>query len=153
MNHHSKTLATALLALFCALAQTHAIVNDARSFAIEAALPVLDAKPPSGKTGFVIRDAWWNGESPIKKPKIFRHQLFKRNEYWFWVASDNLDATISIAIYDAAGKLVKAEEKFSKDHTAGVKVIPETTGTYFVRVVIESANSARAHWAVVYGYR
>lgn len=153
MDRPQKTLATALLALFCALAQTHAIVNDARSFAIEAALPMLDAKPPAGKSGFIIRDAWWNGESPVKKPKIFRHQLFKRNDYWFWVASDDMDATVSIAIYDAAGKLVEAAEKFSNKHTAGVKVTPKTTGTYFVRVVIESATTTRARWAVVYGYR
>jgi hypothetical protein len=153
MNSQSKIAAITLLAICWSLGPAFAIVNDARSYAIEAALPVLDAKPPAGSAAFVIRDAWWNGEAPVKKPKIFRHQLYKRNEYWFWAASDDLKAKISIAIYDSTGKLVKAEKRFSKDHTAGVKVIPETTGTYFVRVVIESASSSRARWAVVYGYR
>ncbi len=150
MNRPTKICA---LALALSLAPAAAIVDDARSFAIEAALPVLDAKPPEGKAPFVIRDAWWKGDAVVKKPKIFRHQLFKRNEYWFWAASDDTSATISIAIYDSTGKLVKPEKRFSKGYTAGVKVVPEVTGTYFIRVVVESASSDRAHWAVVYGYR
>ncbi len=153
MNRFRQTLAAAAAALALSLTGAPAIVDDARSFAIEAALPYLDAQPGSEEKPFAIRDAWWNGDSKLKEPKIFRHQLFKRNEYWFWMATDDLRGSVSIAVYDAAGKLVEPADKFNRAHTAGVKIVPETTGTYFIRVVVESATTETAHWAVVYGYR
>ena len=152
MKTFSKLATFAAAALLAATPIALAIVDDARSFAIEAALPWVEGED-GGEGEFAIRDAWWNGDAKVKEPKIFRHQLFKRNEYWFWCAASDLSATVSIAVYDSAGKLVKATEKFNKKHTAGVKIIPETTGTYFIRVVVESASKPVAHWAVVYGYR
>jgi len=149
MNRTPRYFAVALLAFAASLSPSIALVDDARSFAIEAALPWLRAK----EKPFAIRDAWWNGDAKVKEPKIFRHQLFKRNEYWFWAATSDLEATVSIAIYDSAGKLVQPAEKMKKGNTAGVKIVPKASGTYFVRVVVESAKSPTAHWAVVYGYR
>ncbi len=142
----------ALCAAACLVAPALAIVDDARSFAIEAALPWVEGKPGEAAP-FAIRDAWWSGDAKVKEAKIFRHQMFKRNEYWFWAATADLEGTVSIAVYDDAGKLVKSVERFNKAHTAGVKVVPEETGTYFIRVVVESATTPVAHWAVVYGYR
>lgn len=148
-------IATTLIAAFLfagSIGSTWAIVDDARSFAIEAALPWLEGKDGE-KPPFVIRDAWWNGDAVPGKAKIFRHQLFKRNEYWFWGATSNTGAKISVAVYDEAGKLVKSAESFAKDHTAGVKIIPERTGTYFIRVVVEAPKKTTPHWALIYGYR
>ena len=142
----------ALIAVAALVAPAFAILDDARSFAIEAALPWLEGKDGAAAP-FAVRDAWWSGDSKVKEPKIIRHQMFKRNEYWFWAATDDLEGTISIAVYDDEGKLVKSVERFNRSHTAGVKVVPETTGTYYIRVVVESATTPIAHWAVVYGYR
>jgi len=153
MNRTLHTAVAAMLALAFATGPALAIVNDSRSYAIEAALPWLEPKEGSDETPFALRDSWWTETTKVKEPKIFSHQLFKRNEYWFWVATDDLEGTVSVAVYDAEGKLVEPLEKMSKKHTAGVRVAPTATGTYYVRVVVETATGGEATWAVVYGYR
>ena len=153
MKRSLHTTATALLAMVFLAGTALAIVNDARSYAIEAALPWLEPKEGSSETPFALRDSWWSETTKVKTPKIFSHQLFKRNEYWFWVATDDLEGSVSIAVYDSEGKLVEPLEKMSKKHTAGVKIAPKSTGSYYIRVVIETASGKEATWAVVYGYR
>ena len=153
MNRTLHTAAAALLALVFSAGHASAIVNDARSFAIEAALPWLEPKEGSDQTPFALRDSWWTDTTKVKEPKIFSHQLFKRNQYFFWIATDDLEGTVSIAVYDAEGKLVEPLEKLNSKHTAGVRVAPKSTGTYYIRVVIESASGDEATWSVVYGYR
>lgn len=140
--------AAAVLALVLCVGDARAMTDDARSYAIEAALPWLDLKD----NPFSLRETWWSQDSKTKDPKIIKHQLFSRNEYWFWVACENPDARISIHVYDDKGQLVDAEA-FEKDHTAGVRVVPKKTGTYLIRVVVESSPDKSNHWSVVYGFR
>lgn len=137
-----------LLTFFLISGNVDAMTDDARSYAIEAALPWLDLK----KDPFSLRETWWAHDSKVKDPKIIKHQLFSRNEYWFWVACENPDAKISIHVYDDTGKLVDVEA-FEKDHTAGVRVVPKKTGTYLIRVVVESSPEKDNHWSVVYGFK
>jgi len=139
----------AVLAFCLVTSPAVAMTDDARSYAIEAAIPWLDLK----KDPFSLRETWWSHDSKVKEPKIIKHQLFSRNEYWFWVACDNPDAKVSIHVYDEKGKLVDAEA-FEKDHTAGVRVVPKKTGTYLIRVVVESSPEKKDnHWSVVYGFK
>ena len=140
--------AVLLLGMLMMTGNVQAFTDDARSYAIEAAIPWLDLE----KDPFSLRETWWAEDSKVKEPRIIKHQLFSRNEYWFWVACDNPDAKVSIHIYDDKGNLVDAEA-FEKDHTAGVRFVPKKTGSYLIRVVIESSPDKENHWAVVYGFR
>ena len=133
----------------CALiAVAEAFVHDGKSFAIEAALPQLELKG----NPYVLREAWWNGELDTGETKILQHQLFKRNEYWFWLGCSDRSAVVNIHIYDSQGNLTEAES-WQKENVAGVKVVPKVTGTFYVRVAIEKANEYPAEWAVIYAYR
>ncbi len=125
-----------------------ATTDDARSFAIEAAIPWLDLK----KNPYHLRETWWAQDTKTGEAKLIRHQLFARNDYWFWAATADMKGKISIHVYDEKGKLVDSES-FQKGHTAGVRITPKKSGVYFLRIVVESAPGGKAHWAVVYGYR
>ena len=59
----------------------HATIDDALSFALEAADPYV-------KEGFTVREDYWGGDLPVKTTKAIVHQLFKGNEYWFWMGTD-----------------------------------------------------------------
>ena len=36
-------------------------------------------------------------------------QLFRGNEYWFWLATDTRGAVITVHVYDSDGKLAESE--------------------------------------------
>ncbi|MEM9478342.1 MAG: hypothetical protein AAGA58_01630 [Verrucomicrobiota bacterium] len=155
MRHASllsiSTIKEALVALVAVLALAvplHATNDDARSYAIESAIPWLDQE----ENPYSLRETWWAQDSKTGEAKLIRHQLFARNDYRFWVAAGEMDAKVSIHIYDEKGKLVDTEASESA-HTATVRFVPEKTGIYFIRVVVESSPTDPTHWAVVYGYR
>ena len=139
-------LASAVLA--ATASWVYAFVHDGKSFAIEAALPQLELK----ERPFILREAWWNGELAVGKTKIIQHQLFLRNEYWFWFACSEEDSEVSIHIYDTEGKLADAEA-WKKRNVAAVRVVPSTSGTYYLRIGMEKAPMSPAEWAVIYAYR
>ena len=136
--------AFAIFAPFASLATN----DDARSFAIEAAIPWLDAK----KNPYHLRETWWPQDSKVGEEMLNSHQLFARIDYRFWVACSDMRAKISIQIYDEKGKLVGVEPA-QKGHTANVRIVPAKSGTYYLRVVVEAAPGKSAHWAVVYAFR
>ncbi|MEM0896996.1 MAG: T9SS type A sorting domain-containing protein [Verrucomicrobiota bacterium] len=149
---HSRFARSAGLLVFAILfggsGALFATNDDARSFAIEAAIPWLDQE----EDPYSLRETWWAQDSKTGEAKLIRHQLFARNDYRFWVACNELEAKVSIHIYNESGKLVDTEA-FAKAHTAGVRFVPEKTGIYFLRIVVESSPTDPTHWAVVYGYR
>ncbi len=85
--------------------------------------------------------------------KAVRQQLFKGNEYWFWLGTEVEKATISVHIYDADGKLVEQPDSWQKGHFAAAHVVPQSTGSFFIIVSIEQSPEERTHWALVYGFR
>ena len=101
---------------------------------------------------FVLREAWWNGELGSGETKILQHQLFKRNEYWFWLGCSDQSSEVNIHIYDSQGNLADAES-WQKENVAGVRVVPEVTGNFYIRVSIADASDPPAEWAVIYAYR
>ncbi len=124
---------------------TEEALSYALSFALEAAGPYV-------KKGFTIREDFWGGNLPAKTPKPIVHQLFKGNEYWFWMGSDEKDAKISVHIYDSAGKLAEAEA-WQKPHFAAARLTPKNTGSYYIIVEIENSSTKQTRWALAYGYR
>lgn len=108
---------------------------------------------PYIEQGFEVREDHWNGEIPSGEPKLIRHQLFRGNEYWFWLGTSFENCELALEVFDAEGNSVGLES-FAKGSTAGVRVLPSKTGTYYIRVTVTSKSSESAlDWAVVYGYR
>ena len=118
---------------------------DARAFALLAAEPYV-------KRGFQVREDYWAGELASGERKAVRQQLFKGNEYWFWLGTEVDHAKVSVHIYDSDGKLAEQPDSWAKDHFAAAHIIPKTTGSYFIIVSVESP-AARTHWALAYGFR
>lgn len=135
-----------LLALWLVVWPAWAVLDEALSLAFEAAVPYVEQ-------GFEVREDSWSGEIPSGEPKLVRHQLFRGNEYWFWLGTSFENCEVLVEIFDSEGTSVGLES-FSKGQTAGVRVLPQKTGTYYLRVTVTSKESEPVlDWALVYGYR
>jgi len=141
-----KTIVSFVLAVSIFLCTAHATVDDALSFALQAAQPYV-------KEGFTVREDYWGGDLPVKQPKAIVQQLFKGNEYWFWMGTDVASAKISVHVYDAEGHLAEAEYWRNKPHMAAVRVVPKVSGSYYLIVEIEKSPLERTHWSLAYGFR
>ena len=131
-----------------AAAPARATVDDALSFALEAATPYV-------KEGFTVREDYWGGDLPVKTTKAIVHQLFKGNEYWFWMGTEEKGAKISVHIYDSVGNIAEVEafDSTKKPHMAGARVVPKKTGSYYLIVEIEKSPLERTSWSLAYGFR
>jgi hypothetical protein len=143
-----RTLFAAALTLALAVAPAHATVDDALSFALEAADPYV-------KEGYTVREDYWGGDLPVKSTKAIVHQLFKGNDYWFWMGTDEKTAKISVHIYDSEGNLVEVEafDSTKKPHMAGARVSPKKTGSYYLIVEVEKSPLERTTWSLAYGFK
>ena len=140
---------TASIAVFCAASlatRVSASVDDAQSFALQAAEPYV-------KEGFQVREDYWGGDLGSGEKKAVRQQLFKGNEYWFWLGTEVEKAKVSVHVYDADGKLAEQSDSWQKGHFAAAHITPPTTGSYFIIVSIDESPEDRTHWALVYGFR
>ena len=123
----------------------HATIDDALSFALEAADKYV-------KEGFTVREDYWGGDLPQKQTKAIVQQLFKGNEYWFWMGTDRKEAKISIHVYDSEGNLAEVES-WQQPHMAAARVVPKKTGSYYLMVEIEKSSEERTYWSLAYGFR
>jgi hypothetical protein len=135
-----------LLPLIVLKPAVFASVDDAQSFALQAAEPYV-------KQGFQVREDYWGGDLGSGEKKAVRQQLFKGNEYWFWLGTEVDRAKVSIHVYDSDGKLAEEADGWEKGHFAAAHIIPKTTGSYFIIVSVEQSPEERTHWALVYGFR
>ena len=140
---HGSFLLTAVIVMQRAAC---ASVDDAQSFALQAAEPYV-------KQGFQVREDYWGGDLASGEKKAVRQQLFKGNEYWFWLGTEVDRAKVSVHIYDSDGKLAEEPDSWEKGHFAAAHVVPKTTGSYFIIVSVEESPEERTHWALVYGFR
>ncbi|HEV7405651.1 MAG TPA: hypothetical protein VGO11_22090 [Chthoniobacteraceae bacterium] len=120
-------------------------IDAALTFALEAADPYV-------KEGFTVREDYWGGDLPVKQPRAIVHQLFKGNNYWFWMGTAQDGAKIAVHVYDSDGRLVEAES-WQKPHKAAAMIVPKKTGTYYMIVEVERSPEERTPWAMVYGFR
>jgi hypothetical protein len=134
-----------ILAAVIALPVAYAYVDDAHSRAMEAAIPAV-------KDGYLVRQEYWAGSLTTRQPSVVKHQLFKGNSYWFWIASDEDSAQVTVHVYDPGGKLVDADS-WQKGNMAAAKVVPKKTGTYLIVFSIEQSNAKKNRWALAYGYK
>jgi hypothetical protein len=138
----------ALLSFSPGLTLQGGAIEDALSFAFEASSSAV-------KEGFTIREEWWGGDLPVGQPKPIPHQLFKGNDYWFWMGTSVKGASISVHIYDSDGKLAEDEvlKKTQGGQKAGARIKPKRSGTYYLLVEIEKSPEDRTVWALAYGFR
>jgi len=140
--------AATLLATACcllALPNARAIVDDAHSMAMELATPHVEK-------GFQVRQDYWSGEVKSGTPKQVKAQLFKGNEYWFFLGCDADDCELELKIVDAKGKSLQAETKKIKG-AVGVRILPPKTGSFAIVFTITSPDVEKPHWALAYAYR
>lgn len=100
-----------------------------------------------------MREDYWAGDLASGAKKAVRQQLFKGNDYWFWLGTEVDRAKVSVHIYDSDGELVEQPDSWAKEHSAAAHIIPKTTGSYFIIVSVEKSPAARTHWALAYGFR
>src|SRR6201989_842266 len=149
MNRFVKIFvrASSLLLILKALQPAiFASVDDAQSFALQAAEPYV-------KQGFQVREDYWGGDLASGEKKAVRQQLFKGNEYWFWLGTEVDRAKVSVHIYNSRGELAEQPDSWAKEHLAAAHIIPKTTESYFIIVSVEESPAARTHWALAYGFR
>ena len=149
MNRFAKVLLRSSFLLAAVIVMQRAAcasVDDAQSFALQAAEPYV-------KQGFQVREDYWGDDLASGEKKAVRQQLFKGNEYWFWLGTEVDRAKVSVHIYDSDGKLAEEPDSWEKGHFAAAHVIPKTTGSYFIIVSVEESPEERTHWALVYGFR
>lgn len=124
----------------------NAYVNDALSFAYEAAQPYVEKK------GYTVRKENWLGTAKSSKAIAVRHHLTKGNSYWFWLGVDADKAKLVMRIYDKKGKALEAETKGGKNW-AGARIEVPKTGTYVIAFRIKAAGQSSVDWALAYGYK
>ncbi len=134
-----------MLAVLLVPGRAYSSIDDALAFALEAASPYV-------KEGFTVREDYWGGDLPVKTTKAIVHQLFKGNEYWFWMGTDEKAAKVSIHVYDSEGNLVEVEA-WQKPHFAAARVMPKKTGSYYLIVEVKKSPEERTTWALAYGFR
>lgn len=133
------------MALVLHAPSARATVDDALSFAYEAATPYV-------KQGFSIREDAWGGDLGVKDQKAVTAQLFRGNEYWFLTGTDVRGATVTVSVYDSSGRLAQSEA-WQRGRFSGARVVPEKTGTFYAIITVHNSPKERTPWALVYGYR
>ena len=139
-----KTVLLAM-ALFASSTLLHATVDESHDFAMEAATPFVEQ-------GFIVREDYWNGEVKSGQKLMITHQLFKGNEYAFWLGTANEGVTLEMKVYDEKGQPVQINAKADKFFMS-VRVNPPKTGTYRIVFELKSKKEPSVAWALAYGYR
>lgn len=135
----------AVAALIFTATLSHATVDDAHGFAMEAAMPFVEQ-------GFIVREDYWNGEVKSGQKLMIKHQMFKGNEYAFWLGTANEDVVFELKVLDEKGKEINIDSK-SSGMFASVRVNPPKTGTYSIVFSVTSKKEVGLFWALAYGYR
>jgi len=123
----------------------------------EASLPAALVKMAAdySEKGFKLRKEHWNGKLKAGQTRVVKQQLFRGNEYWFWVAAAKGEHGLEVEIFDGNGDLVSLE-KFSDRGISGARVLPVKTATYLVKITAAEGNKSAVgeiDWALAYGYR
>ena len=133
------------LAFLAAAPAVLAYVDDALSFAYEAANPYAEE-------GWIIREDAWGGDLGSGEKKAVTAQLFRGNSYIFFLGTDVEGAVLRVNIYDSEGNLAESKS-WQRGKFAYAEIKPRATGTYYAVVEIVSSPEERTGWALVYGFR
>jgi hypothetical protein len=145
MTRHTFLNALACLSLALAPVPALATVDESHDYTMEAATPFVEQ-------GFIVREDYWNGEVKSGQKLMISHQLFKGNEYAFWLGSVNDDVEFDLKVYDEKGNAIQIDTK-AANHSLSIRVNPQKTGTYKIVFALKSKKEAAVMWALAYGYR
>jgi hypothetical protein len=123
----------------------YATVDESHDFAMEAATPFVEQ-------GFIVREDYWNGEIKSGQKLQITHQLFKGNEYAFWLGTSQEGVMLDMKVFDEKGQPVQINAKADKFFMS-VRVNPPKTGTYKIVFELKSKTEPGVPWALAYGYR
>ena len=126
-------------------ALVHATVDEAHDFTMQAAVPFVEQ-------GFIVREDYWNGEVKSGQKLAITHQLFKGNEYAFWLGTSQEDVTLDMKVFDDKNQPVQIKATTDKFYLS-VRVNPPKTGTYKIVFELSSKKESALLWALAYGYR
>lgn len=132
------------LTLACA-ALVHATVDEAHDYTMQAATPFVEE-------GFIVREDYWNGEVKSGQKLMITHQLFKGNEYAFWLATSQEGVTLDMKVFDEKNQPVQIKATADK-YFMSVRVNAPKTGTYKIVFELTSKTDPSLLWALAYGYR
>jgi len=142
MMKRSRTAFAALLMAIATL--SYATVDESHDFAMEAATPFVEQ-------GFIVREDYWNGEVKSGQKLMITHQLFKGNEYAFWLGSANEGVDLDMKVFDDKNQPIQINAKVDKFFMS-VRVNPPKTGTYKIVFELKSKKEPSVLWALAYGY-
>lgn len=147
MNRSRSRLLAVVGALVMMVGATlvYATVDESHDFAMEAATPFVEQ-------GFIVREDYWNGEVKSGQKLQITHQLFKGNEYAFWLGTSQEGVTLDMKVYDEKNQPVHIDAKTDKFFMS-VRVNPPKTGTYKIVFELKSKTVPGVLWALAYGYR
>jgi hypothetical protein len=124
-----------------------ATIDESHDFTMEAADPFVGQ-------GFIVREDYWNGEVKSGQRLMVRHQLFKGNEYAFWLGTANDDCKLSVQIFDEKGNPIEITTKEGVGkHFTSVRVNPPRSGSYSIIFSVTSSREKSVFWALSYGFR
>lgn len=125
------------------------VIDEVKLIAQRAAMGSL-----TGKTPFVLRESSWSGVIEPGKARLIQLQLFKRNEYQFWMAVPNRKAGVNVNVYDGNGEIVESENiRYDTGNVASLIVRPRETGVYYLRISLQTSIETSQKWSVIYAYR
>lgn len=148
MNRPSSGLqsfAAACVMLLLGATFVYATVDEAHDYAMQAATPFVEQ-------GFIVREDYWNGEVKSGQRLQITHQLFKGNEYAFWLGTSQEGVTLDMKVFDEKNQPVQINAKGDKFFMS-VRVNPPKTGTYRIVFELKSKSDPGVLWALAYGYR
>jgi len=151
MNPRPSQFTGALICalLICGLFQgkAQAVVDDAHSFALEAADPWV-------RQNVSVRYEYARGTIRPNTSAKVGHQVFRGNEYWLFAGGSEDGVVMNIKVTDSEGNEVSGELSHGYN-SATFRFTPERTMMVVVEVSGEVRDSVvqTMDWALVYGYR
>lgn len=124
-------------------------LDELKLVAQQAAIPHLGGGKP-----FILRESTWSGEVEPGKARLIQVQLFKRNDYHFWVAMPDRKAAVNLNLYNGKGELIEAKTlRYETPNLASLIATPSETGIYYLRLSLQTTVEETQPWTVIYAYR
>ena len=124
-------------------------LDELKLVAQQAAIPHL-----AGGNPFILRESTWSGAVEPGKARLIQVQLFKRNDYHFWIAMPDRNAAVNLNLYNGKGELLEAKSlSYETPNVASLVASPSETGVYYLRVSLQTTIEETQPWTVIYAYR
>lgn len=140
-----KTAAVIAILLLAAAPAARAVMDDAHSFAMQAAEPWV-------AEGVEIRYEYPRGTIPSGGKAAASFQVFKGNQYWFFCGGSEDGVKLKLTVFGPDGTPLEGTVTEGVNSTTWQFTAPRTM---MVRIEVTGTtpDGAPLDWAVAYGYR